>query len=74
MAKGAKYPSPLRLDIDPDEALARFIRTDPKEVEENIRRSKKKMPPGSKKKPPGGTAQSSPVVSLRGRRMRKRNG
>jgi hypothetical protein len=77
MTKGKKHPSPFKLKLGFDEALERFIRTDPKEVEENIRRSKTKKPPGSKRKrkPSGGVAQSEsePVVSLRLRRMRKRN-
>ena len=75
MTKGVKHPSPFRLKLDPDEALARFIRADPKEVEELIRRSKTKKPPGSKRKrkPPDGTTQSESVVSLRRRRMRKWN-
>lgn len=59
------------LDMNPDEALRRFIGTDPKEVEESIGRAKKKKPPGSKK-PSGGNDQSN-VASLRGRRIRKRN-
>lgn len=75
MTKGVKHPSPFRLKLDPDEALGRFIRTDPKEVDELVARSKTKKPPGGKRKrkPPGGTSQSESVVSLRHRRMRKRN-
>jgi hypothetical protein len=75
MTKGKKHPSPFKLKLGFDEALERFIRTDPKEVEENIRRSKTKKPPGSKRKrkPSGGSTQSENVVSLRRRRMRKRN-
>jgi hypothetical protein len=74
MTKGVKHPSPLKINMGFDEALERFIRTKPSEVEDNIKRSKKKKPPGGKRKTPGGTAQSSSVVSLRNRRMRKRNG
>ncbi len=76
MAKKAKGPLPLGLDIDPDEALERFIGTDPKEVDDLERRSKKKKPPGKKKKPGGKKPPGSldeNVVSLRERRMRKRN-
>lgn len=75
MTRGKKHPSPFKLKIGFDEALERFIRTKPEEVEENIRRSKTKKPPGSKRKrkPSGGDAQSETVVSLRRRRMRKRN-
>jgi hypothetical protein len=78
MTKGKKHPSPFKLKVGFDEALERFIRTDPKEVEENIKRSKTKKPPGSKRKrkPSGGVvaqSESEAVVSLRLRRMRKRN-
>jgi hypothetical protein len=61
---------PLGLDMPFDEALKRFIGADPKEIEASIGRAKKKKPPGDKAKPksPGGT-----VVSLRSRRVRKRN-
>jgi hypothetical protein len=72
MTKSAKPTSPFRLDMDPDEALERFIGASPKEVDANIARSKQKKPPGSKK-PSGGSAHADHVVSLRGRRMRKRN-
>jgi hypothetical protein len=70
MAKGVKHPSPLRIDMGADEALERFIQTAPREVDQVIRRSKQKKPPGSKK-PSDGTSQA---VSLRDKRMRKRNG
>jgi hypothetical protein len=77
MTKGVNHPSPFKIKLGFDEALERFIRTKPEEVEENIRRSKTKKPPGSKRKrkPSGGSSQSKPetVVSLRLRRMRKRN-
>jgi hypothetical protein len=62
------------LDMPFDEALKRFIGTDPKEVDESIGRSKRKKPPGGKpRKPSGGNDQSESVISLRSRRMRKRN-
>jgi hypothetical protein len=75
MTKGKKHPSPFKLKIGFDEALERFIRTKPEEVEENIRRSKTQKPPGSKRKrkPSDGRSQAEAVVSLRSRRMRKRN-
>jgi hypothetical protein len=75
MTKGVKHPSPFKIKIGFDEALERFIRTKPSEVEESIKRSKTKKPPGSKRKrkPSGGVSQSENVVSLRVRRMRKRN-
>jgi hypothetical protein len=77
MTKGVKHPSPFRLKLDFNEALERFIRTKPEEVEELIRRSKTKKPPGAKRKrkASGGISQaeSKSVVDLRSRRMRKLN-
>ena len=75
MTKGIKHPSPLKIDMGFDEALERFIGTKPSEVDALIERGKKAKPPGSKRKrkPSGGTVQSEKVVSLRGRRMRRRN-
>jgi hypothetical protein len=65
---------PLGLDMPFDEALKRFIGTDPKEVEASVKRAKKKKPPGRKKKSPSdGPVSQENVVSLRDRRMRKRN-
>lgn len=74
MTKGSKQISPFRLDMDPDEFLARAIRTKPREVEALIKRGKKRKPPGTKRKrkASGGTSQSESVVDLRRRRMRKR--
>lgn len=62
----------MKLDMAPDEALERFIGTDPKEVEASIKRAKKKVPPGGRKK---NTAKPSGdnVASLAQRRVRKRN-
>jgi hypothetical protein len=73
--KSSPPEPPLGLDMPFDEALKRFIGTNPKEVEESIGRAKKKKPPGNKAKPksPGGNNQSETVVSLRSRRVRKRN-
>jgi hypothetical protein len=66
---------PFGLDMPFGEALKRFIGTDPNELETNVRKAKKKKPPGSKskRKPSGGNNQSDTVVSLRSRRVRKRN-
>jgi hypothetical protein len=64
---------PLGLDMPFDEALKRFIDTDPKEVEASVKRAKKKKPPGGKKAPPDATVDDKNVVSLRSRRIRKRN-
>lgn len=41
---------PLGLDMDPDEALERFIGVDPAELPEGVKLGKKKGPP---KRPPG---------------------
>ena len=46
---------PFGLDMPFDEALKRFIGSDPAEVDANIMRAKKKKPPdGKKKKTPSG--------------------
>jgi len=73
--KGSKLKPKFGLNMPFGEALEKFIRTNPDEVEELIKRGKQKKPPGSKRKrkPPDGTIQSDSVVSLRHRRMRKRN-
>lgn len=79
--KGKTLEPSLGLDMPFDEAMERFMQTDPKQVEASIERSKQKKPPGakSKKKTPGskkalpGTLVDQTVVSLRDRRMRKRN-
>ncbi|MGY4233329.1 hypothetical protein ACVIIW_004481 [Bradyrhizobium sp. USDA 4449] len=62
---------PFGLDMPFDEALKRFIGTDPREVQANIDKSKKKKPPGTR--PGGKKVDQKNVVSLRSRRMRKRN-
>jgi len=43
MTNGKKREKPLYLDMDPDEALDRFIQTDPKELQRRL--DKKKAPP-----------------------------
>jgi hypothetical protein len=48
MAKGKKHPSPLRIDMGFAEALERFVRTNPKELDALIVRAKSKKPPGEK--------------------------
>lgn len=75
MTKGAKHPSPLKIDMGFDEALERFIGTKPSEVDALIKRGKKGKPPGTKRKSKasGGSSQSDTVVDLRRRRMRKRS-
>jgi hypothetical protein len=71
--KGTPPEPPLALDMPFDEAMKRFIGTDPREVEASIKRAKKKKPPGGKKAPPDVTVDDKNVVSLRDRRIRNRN-
>jgi hypothetical protein len=73
MAKGVKPAPPFKLDMGFDEALERFARTKPSEVEASIEQGKQSKPPGGKRrrKPPDDKAES--VVDLRRRRMRKRD-
>ena len=78
MSKRKTYDDKMKLDMPADEALERFIGTDPKEVEASIKRAKKKVPPGGKKKktakPSDDNVAGDGVVSLRQRRMQNRNG
>ena len=46
MSKGVKHPSPFKLHLDPDEALERFIGTEPSEVEALIKRGREKETAG----------------------------
>jgi hypothetical protein len=64
-----KHRPRLHLDMPFGEALKRFAGVDPDQVNANIKRAKKRKAPGGKKVPPGGDN----VVSLRVRRVRKRN-
>jgi hypothetical protein len=74
MTKGVKHPSPFKIKMGFDEALERFIRTKPSEVEALIKQGKKEKPPGTKRKrSSGGTSQADAIVDLRRRRMRKRD-
>ncbi len=71
IARPPKEPM-LGLDMPYGEALERFVGVDPRQVQDNIVRSKKKKPPGGKKKkrvPPGKKAKTGNVVSLRERHM-----
>jgi len=65
---GKRHEEKLYIDMPFGEALERFAFVDPKEVEANIRRSKKKKPPGGAKQPPSGKSDLKGVVSLRSRR------
>ena len=74
MAK-RRYDDKMKLEMPFAEALERFAGVDPVEMHANIDKSKKKKPPGGKKrkKPSGETGAAQNVVSLRERRIRKRN-
>jgi hypothetical protein len=52
--EGKKLEPPLKLDMSFDEALRRFVRAKPKEVEESIERSKQKKPSDVSARGPGG--------------------
>jgi hypothetical protein len=75
MAKAKRsYADKLHLDMPFSEALQRFAGTDAAEIDATIKRAKTKKPPGGKKaKPSGGKVVEKKVVSLRQRRVRKRN-
>jgi hypothetical protein len=71
MAKRPRtYDDKMKLEMPFAEALERYAGTKPAEMRANIARSKKKKPPGFS---PGGKDDDKNVVSLRDRRMRKRN-
>jgi hypothetical protein len=67
------YDDKMKLDMPFGEALERFAGTSPAEMHANIKRAKKKKPPGGRKHKPPGAAIAQNVVSLRDRRIRKRN-
>jgi hypothetical protein len=72
--KSAPPDPPFGLNMPFDEALRRFVATDPAELEANVKRSKKKKPSGRKKKVPSdGKIDQTNIVSLRHERMAKRN-
>ena len=75
MPKRAKrtYDPPMKLDMPFAQALERYAGTKPAEMHANIKRAKKKKPPGGRKHKPSGDAVAQNVVSLRDRRIRKRN-
>ena len=66
-----KYEEKLYIEMDPDEALERFINVDPQELQANIDKQKrKKKPPEAAAKASSGGQSSSKVVELRYRRKR----
>lgn len=74
MAKRPRtYEEKMKLNMPFAEALERYIGTKPSEMHANIKRAKKKKPPGGKKAPPGNADDQTNLVSLRDRRIRKRN-
>jgi len=56
---GRKLDRPLYIEMDFDEALTRFVKTDPKEVEDSIRRAKEAA---------GDSAPTAPVKSRKAKR------
>lgn len=56
MTNGKKRERPLHLDMDPDEALERFLQTDPDELQRRL--DKKKPPP---KRGQGAKGKSKPT-------------
>ena len=45
MTENKTREKPLGLDMDPDEALERFLQTDPSQIPENAKLKQKKPPP-----------------------------
>ncbi len=62
-----KIEPPLYLEMDPDEALERFIGTDPAEVEKLIKASKKRRPPPKGRAEGGGKIRPGPIKKARAR-------
>ena len=56
------------LNMPFEEAMERFIGVDPKEMQANIAKSKKKKPPGEKKAAPGSKVKAKNVISLKDRK------
>jgi hypothetical protein len=74
MPKKKVYDDKMKLDLPFGEALERFIGVDPKEMQANIKKAKKKRPPGGKKPSKGQVAaKAENVVSLRDTKTRKYN-
>jgi len=55
---GRKYEKKLYIDMNFEEALERFGTTDPAELPDNIKLSRKRRPGGNK--PPGVTSEKTP--------------
>lgn len=61
-----KYDDKMYLDMDPEEALERFIGVDPAELRANIDKSKAAKPAAERKRPATKPDQAN-VVKLRGK-------
>ena len=65
----------LGLDIPFNEALERYVRASPKQLEAVVKQSKKKTPPGGRKKkrkPPSKKVKATNVISLKQRKISMR--
>ena len=72
IARPPKDPM-MGLDMPFNEAMERFVSVNPRELDANVDRSKKKKPPGAKRKKRKAPGKSKDnVVDLRQRRMRRR--
>ena len=58
----------MGLDMPFGEALERFIGVDPKELEANIAKDKRKKPTGAKTKPKAPATKAKNVISLKDRK------
>jgi hypothetical protein len=56
------------LDMPFGEAMERYVGVNPKELDANISKTKKKKPPGGKKAKPGGKVKSGNVILLKDRK------
>lgn len=65
-----KYEEKLHIDMDPDEALERFLNVDPQELQANLDKQKRKKKPSGTRSEGNGEpdGQSSDVVQLRDNR------
>lgn len=69
-----KYEEKLYIDMDPDEALERFINVDPQELQANLNKQKPKKRSPETRSEGESDDQSSSVVQLRDARKRQNNG
>jgi hypothetical protein len=69
-----KYEEKLHIDMDPDEALERFINVDPQELQANLDKQKRKKRPPDNRTEGKADGPSQSVINLRDRRKRKHVG